>query len=166
MALGDRLFHDPRLSYENTHSCNSCHDTSTNGATAPGSTLGAGLLNIPTVFNAALNFRLNWEGDVRTLEDQVEQIMGKPQMMGSNEEEALRRLRADADVARQFREAFAASRMARDLPMPSLPTSGPSSHPEADLISGLKATSTPSPPRSSPGIRCSSRLVASLAIKA
>jgi cytochrome c peroxidase len=106
VALGDRLFHDPRLSYENTHSCNSCHDTSTNGATAPGSMPGGGALNIPTVFNAALNFRLNWEGDVRTLEDQVEQTLGKPRMMGSNEEEALRRLRADADVARQFREAF------------------------------------------------------------
>ena len=66
---------------------------------------GGGALNIPTVFNAALNFRLNWEGDVRTLEDQVQQTLGKPQMMGSNMEEALRRLRADPDVARQFREA-------------------------------------------------------------
>jgi len=82
VALGDRLFHDPRLSYENTHSCNSCHDISTNGATAPGSMPGGGALNIPTVFNAALNFRLNWEGDVRTLEGQVEQALGKPQMMG------------------------------------------------------------------------------------
>lgn len=106
VALGDRLFHDPRLSYENTHSCNSCHDTSTNGATAQGAMPGGGALNIPTVFNAALNFRLNWEGDVRTLEDQAKQTLSKPQMMGSNEEEALRRLRADADVARQFREAF------------------------------------------------------------
>ncbi len=106
VALGDRLFHDPRLSYENTHSCNSCHDTSTNGATAPGSMPGGGALNIPTVFNAALNFRLNWEGDVRTLEGQVEQSLDKPRMMGSNVEEALRRLRADPDVARQFREAF------------------------------------------------------------
>jgi cytochrome c peroxidase len=106
VALGDRLFHDPRLSYENARSCNSCHDTSTNGASAPGSTPGAGALNIPTVFNAALNFRLNWEGDVRTLEDQAEQILGKPEIMGSSVEEALRRLRADPDVARQFREAF------------------------------------------------------------
>ncbi|HEY1886901.1 MAG TPA: cytochrome-c peroxidase, partial [Roseiarcus sp.] len=108
MALGDRLFHDPRLSYENAHSCNSCHDTSTNGATAPGSIPSGGALNVPTVFNAALNFRLNWEGDVRTLEDQTEQTLGKPQIMGSGSsvEEALRRLRADPDVARQFREAF------------------------------------------------------------
>jgi hypothetical protein len=80
VALGDRLFHDARLSHDNTRSCNSCHDTSTNGASVspPDSRAGAIELNIPTVFNAALNFRLNWEGDLRTLEGQVEQALGKP----------------------------------------------------------------------------------------
>ncbi len=108
MALGDRLFHDPRLSHDNTRSCNSCHDISTNGASAspPNSTSGAAKLNIPTVFNAALNFRLNWEGDLRTLEGQVKQSLGKPQIMGSSVEEALHKLEADPDVVRQFREAF------------------------------------------------------------
>ena len=114
VALGDRLFHDPRLSHDNTRSCNSCHDTSTNGASAiNGASVNSNLaqdaveLNTPTVFNAALNFRLNWEGDLRTLEGQVEQTLNKPQTMGSNGvEAALRKLRADPDVARQFREAF------------------------------------------------------------
>ena len=113
MALGDRLFHDPRLSHDNNRSCNSCHDTSTNGASAtndasasPNSAPDAVELNIPTVFNAALNFRLNWEGDLRTLEGQVEQTLDKSQAMGSSVEEALHTLRADPDVARQFREAF------------------------------------------------------------
>jgi cytochrome c peroxidase len=108
VALGDRLFHDPRLSHDNSRSCNSCHDTSTNGASAspPNTTPGAIELNVPTVFNAALNFRLNWEGDLRTLEGQVEQSLGKPQIMGSSVEEALPKLRADPGVARQFREAY------------------------------------------------------------
>ena len=110
MALGDRLFHDVRLSHDNTRSCNSCHDTSTNGASAingASASPNAVALNIPTVFNAALNFRLNWEGDLRTLESQVEQTLNKPQIMGAGGvEEALRKLRADPDVARQFREAY------------------------------------------------------------
>jgi cytochrome c peroxidase len=63
-------------------------------------------LNIPTVFNTALNFRLNWEGDLRTLEAQAEQTLNKSHTMGSSVEEVLRKLRADPDVARQFREAF------------------------------------------------------------
>jgi cytochrome c peroxidase len=108
VALGDSLFHDPRLSHDNTRSCNSCHDLSTNGASAsrPNSTPGAVDLNIPTVFNAALSFRLNWEGDLRTLEGQVTQSLGKPQIMGSSVEETLHKLQADPDVARQFRDAF------------------------------------------------------------
>src|SRR5882757_6870233 len=95
VALGDRLFHDPRLSHDNTRSCNSCHDTSTNGASAindasaPSSSAADAVgLNIPTVFNAALNFRLNWEGDLHTLEGQIEQSLGRPQIMGSSVEEA------------------------------------------------------------------------------
>ena len=105
VGLGDRLFHDPRLSHDNTRSCNSCHDTSTNGASVgpPDSRAGATELNIPTVFNAALNFRLKWEGDLRTLEGQIEESLGKPQTMGSSVEEALHKLQADPDVARSDR---------------------------------------------------------------
>jgi cytochrome c peroxidase len=104
VALGDRLFHDLRLSHDNTRSCNSCHDTSTNGARA--SAADAVALNIPTVFNAALNFRLNWEGDLRTLEDQAVQSLDKSQIMGSDVAEALHKLRADPEVASLFNEAF------------------------------------------------------------
>jgi cytochrome c peroxidase len=104
VALGDRLFHDLRLSHDNTRSCNSCHDTSTNGARA--SAADAVALNIPTVFNAALNFRLNWEGDLRTLEDQAVQSLDKSQIMGSDVAEALHKLRADPEVVRLFSEAY------------------------------------------------------------
>src|ERR1700722_13674740 len=91
VALGDRLFHDARLSHDNTRSCNSCHDTSTNGASAtndtsasPNSAPDGVRLNIPTVFNSVLSFRLNWEGDLRTLDGQIEQSLGKPQIMASS----------------------------------------------------------------------------------
>jgi len=113
VALGDRLFHDTRLSHDNTRSCNWCHDTSTNGASAINGasaslsrTPGAAALNIPTVFNAALSFRLNWEGDLRTLESQVEEALGNPGRMGSSLNEALNKLRADPELSRRFREAF------------------------------------------------------------
>src|SRR5580704_18471573 len=76
LALGERLFADPRLSADGSRACTSCHDIRTNGADsrrrdeAPdGSELP---LNTPTVFNASLDFRLDWEGDLRTLEAQAE----------------------------------------------------------------------------------------------
>src|SRR5258705_11194792 len=63
VALGEQLFRDPRLSHDNTLSCGSCHDTSTNCASANAQDRGVhGLLlpfNTPTVFNAALYFPLN-----------------------------------------------------------------------------------------------------------
>src|SRR4051812_3531769 len=72
LVLGERLFSDPRLSHNDTHSCSSCHDIRTNGASGNAHDLTPGgrsiALNTPTVFNASLNFRLNWEGNFRSLE--------------------------------------------------------------------------------------------------
>ena len=109
VALGDRLFHDPRLSHDNTLSCNSCHDVSTNGTSTgrPKSRIDAGPeLNTPTVFNAALNYRLNWEGNMRSLEAQAAETLRKPQTMGSSLDEVLDKLRGDGGVAEQFRAAY------------------------------------------------------------
>lgn len=100
--------HDLRLSHDNTFNCNSCHDLATNGAKAGQGKSDAvdAPLNTPTVFNAALNFRLNWEGDVRTLEGHVEQTLRNPRRMGSSLDEALKKLRVDPDLSRQFLEAY------------------------------------------------------------
>jgi len=109
VALGDRLFHDPRLSHDNTLSCNSCHDVSTNGTSAsrPNSRIGAGPeLNTPTVFNAALSYRLNWEGNFQTLEAQANETLQKPQTMGSSLDEVLKKLAVDEGLSKQFREAY------------------------------------------------------------
>jgi cytochrome c peroxidase len=108
VAFGDRLFHDKRLSHNNALSCNSCHDTATNGAGAGRGKSGAVVedINTPTVFNAALNFRLNWEGDLRTLESHVEQTLRNPRRMGSSLDEALQKLRADRDLSKEFRETY------------------------------------------------------------
>jgi cytochrome c peroxidase len=110
VALGEQLFHDVRLSHDSTHSCWSCHDTRTNGASANTRDVtpqGEPLrLNTLTIFNAALNFRLNWEGNFRSLEREAEQALGNPNTMASSVEEILARLRADPEVVKQFREAY------------------------------------------------------------
>jgi cytochrome c peroxidase len=110
LALGKRLFEDPRLSHDGTRACLSCHDTRTNGAsgnrfdTAPnGSALP---LNTNTVFNAALSFRLNWEGNFRTLEAQAEASLENPAIMGTSVDEIVTRLKSDRDTAHQFVIAY------------------------------------------------------------
>jgi cytochrome c peroxidase len=109
-ALGERLFGDVRLSRENTRKCSSCHDLATNGAsknvqdtTPDGSRLP---LNTPTIFNAALSFRLGWKGEFRTLESQAAAILQNPRIMGTRTEEVVEKLRRDSVLVRQFKAAY------------------------------------------------------------
>ena len=110
LALGERLFADRRLSRDRSRSCLSCHDISTNGASSnqideafDGSKLP---LNTPTVFNAALSFRLNWQGQPRSLEAQAETLLENPSVTGTNIDEVVGKLGSDPDTVRQFRAAY------------------------------------------------------------
>ncbi|MBV8613052.1 MAG: c-type cytochrome [Acetobacteraceae bacterium] len=104
------MFHDTRLSHDNTRSCATCHDVRTNGASANAHDTTpdhrAIALNTPTVFNATLSFMLNWEGDVRDLTHQTERILANPDIMASGLDEAIGKLRADPEAVRQFRDAY------------------------------------------------------------
>jgi cytochrome c peroxidase len=110
LALGQQLFGDRRLSHDNTHSCSSCHDIGSNGASANAHDLtpeGQPLtFNTPTAFNASLSFRLNWEGKFRSLEEQARQTLRNPTIMASSADEAVGKMRADPEAARQFRDAY------------------------------------------------------------
>ncbi|EWY36522.1 cytochrome C peroxidase [Skermanella stibiiresistens SB22] len=110
VSLGERLFGDPRLSLGNSRSCATCHDLGGNGATAnvrdkalDGSDLP---LNTSTVFNAALSFRLNWEGGFRTLEDQARALIENPRIMGGGIDDAVGKLKRDPEMVGRFRAAF------------------------------------------------------------
>ena len=110
VALGEQLFQDRRLSHDSTHSCLSCHDTRTNGASANVRDLtpqGQPLtLNTPTIFNIALNFRLNWEGNVRSLRREAEEGLSNPATMASSVDEVLARLQTDPEIVGRFRDAY------------------------------------------------------------
>ena len=110
VRLGERLFHDRRLSERGDRACASCHDLATNGAgprpkdAAP--TGGRVVMDTLTVFNAALSFRLNWAGTFPTLEAQAEGSIRNPQIMGGSPEQAVEKLRADPSVTAAFRKAY------------------------------------------------------------
>ena len=76
VTLGRALFHDPRLSEDNSTACVSCHDLANGGddglrvSVGVGGKLGA--INSPTVFNAGLNFKQFWDGRAETLEQQID----------------------------------------------------------------------------------------------
>ena len=64
------------------------------------------VLNTPTVFNASLNFRLNWEGNFRSLEEGAENSLRNPAIMASSADEVVRKLRSDPEMVRQFRDTY------------------------------------------------------------
>jgi cytochrome c peroxidase len=110
LALGERLFGDPRLSRDGDLACSSCHNLQTNGA---GDGRGTDAhessthpFNTLTVFNAVLNFRLNWEGNFRALDAHVESSLQNPVNMRTSVDEVVAKLNVDPEMVRQFYEAY------------------------------------------------------------
>ena len=106
VALGRTLFHDVRLSHGNVVACVTCHQLDAGGddRRARSSGLDGRPLdfNTPTIFNVAINFRLNWRGNYRTLEEQNETVLLNPRIMNTRWEELLPKLQADPEYLRNF----------------------------------------------------------------
>lgn len=99
VSLGKALFNDVRLSGDGSRSCATCHDIGTNGASAnrfDRSSDGTQLdFNTPTIFNAALNFRLNWEGNFMNLRDHARSLIGNPKIMNADIKTVVQALKTD-----------------------------------------------------------------------
>jgi cytochrome c peroxidase len=106
VALGRRLFHDPKLSADDTLSCASCHDVTKAGDDGRARSVGIrgaqGSVNAPTVFNASLNYVLFWDGRAESLEDQAGGPIANPAEMGASFEQVLPKLRADPSYVAAF----------------------------------------------------------------
>jgi cytochrome c peroxidase len=106
VALGRRLFHDTRLSRNNSVACASCHVLSIGGADRQPVSIGIdgrkGVMNAPTVYNAAYNYRQFWDGRSGSLEEQVDGPLHNPDEMGTNWSEVLAKLTADTELLKEF----------------------------------------------------------------
>src|SRR5262245_30963715 len=106
VALGRRLFNDARLSHQGTFACGTCHRLEAGGDDGAARSAGADGrpldVNTPTVFNAAMNFRLNWRGEFRSIEEQNEAVLLNARIMNTSWDELTARLRADRDYVRDF----------------------------------------------------------------
>lgn len=109
VILGNLLFHDVRLSVDNTVSCATCHGLNTGGVDNKQFSEGVrgqfGGVNAPTVFNAHYNFVQFWDGRAATLADQAAGPPLNPvEMACESFDEICEKLKAD----KQFNEAFTA----------------------------------------------------------
>ena len=110
IELGRALFHDVRLSTNDTLSCASCHDLRYGGIdraiTPTGYRMQIGSINTPSVFNAVFNLGQFWDGRAPDLETQAGGPPTAPGEMGSTWAEISSKLIADLSMKRRFEEAF------------------------------------------------------------
>jgi len=109
-ALGKTLFFETKLSQDNTISCAHCHDLTKGGIDGLKHSFGVsgreGLVNAPTVFNAALNFAQFWDGRVDTLEAQIDSPITKHSEMAENWPDIITKLNADPYYPKAFKSVY------------------------------------------------------------
>jgi cytochrome c peroxidase len=112
VALGKLLFFDRSLSLDRSLSCASCHDVDglaggDGSATSLGIDGQRGSRNAPTVWNAAFQNRLFWDGRAASLEEQAKGPPVNPLEMGMPSLQAVEeRVRGNADYTPRFIAAF------------------------------------------------------------
>ena len=110
-ALGYALYHDTRLSVDNTVSCATCHELQNAGVDNHQYSHGVndqlGGVNAPTVYNAVYNFVQFWDGRAKTL---AEQAAGPPlnpvEMASESFDQIIAKLKADRKFAKAFTEVY------------------------------------------------------------
>ena len=110
VSLGRQLFHDVRLSADNSISCASCHNVKDGGddglPTSVGISGQVGGLNAPTVLNSSMSLAQFWDGRAKDLREQAGGPIHNPIEMGSNWNEVISKLNHDIEFTRQFEKAY------------------------------------------------------------
>ena len=111
VALGFALFHDTRLSVDNTVSCATCHALETAGVDNHQYSHGVddqlGGVNAPTVYNAVYNFVQFWDGRAKTLADQAAGPPLNPiEMASPSFDHIIAKLKADKAFVKDFTKVY------------------------------------------------------------
>ncbi|MBT3295405.1 MAG: cytochrome B6 [Verrucomicrobia bacterium] len=111
--LGNRLYHDVRLSGDDTISCASCHDLKKGGTDHAQFSTGVrnqiGGINAPTSFNAMFNVLQFWDGRATDLADQAGGPPLNPIEMDTNWEQVIEKLTKDAELTKLYEAVFGTS---------------------------------------------------------
>jgi len=124
IALGRRLFYDPRLSIDGTVSCASCHAPqfafSDNQPVSDGVGGKLGTRHSPTVINSAYNSLQFWDGRAPSLEEQAKGPMTNPVEMAHSLEGVVKHLQADPKYPGLFKMAWDTDQITIDMVVKSI----------------------------------------------
>ncbi len=119
VALGQMLYHDPRLSSTGTVACASCHNTMLGGEDNRPNSMGVhgqtGGRSAPTVWNAAFNKVQFWDGRAASLEEQAAGPVTNPIEMGMKSwDDVVARLKTIEGYNQAFEKAFGKDSISKD----------------------------------------------------
>ncbi|MBF0265077.1 MAG: c-type cytochrome [Gammaproteobacteria bacterium] len=110
VKLGKKLFHETKLSKNNTIACVSCHNLHNGGVDGLQFSVGIngtiGRINAPTVFNSGYSIAQFWDARASSLEDQVFFPIHDDLEMGSNWKEVISKLSAVPDYVHSFKSIY------------------------------------------------------------
>lgn len=110
IALGKRLFHEKRLSGNDTISCATCHPLDKAGVDNLKVSIGinnmAGTINATTVYNISLLPILMWGGEIITLEEQISRPVTMSNELGSSWQEVIDKLKQDEFYLSEFNRLY------------------------------------------------------------
>ena len=112
IALGRKLYFEPKLSADGTVSCATCHDVTRGFSdqlpTSEGIGGQFGGRNSPTTMNVTLLHTMFWDGRSPTVDHQAMQPIINPVEMGMEDDEAaiIAGIKDDPEYRKMFREAY------------------------------------------------------------
>lgn len=108
--LGNRLYHDTRLSGNGKLTCASCHALSIGGDDNMPVSIGIdgqkGPINAPTTLNSGFNFKQFWDGRAAHLRDQAVVPVENPIEMGAKWENVVPRIQEVPQYQTWFKEIY------------------------------------------------------------
>ena len=110
IVLGDKLYHDKRLSGDDTLACVDCHALDKGGTDNDQFSIGVreqlGGINAPTSFNAMFAVLQFWDGRAKDLADQAAGPPLNPIEMDSSWEQIIGKLTADAELTTLYQNIY------------------------------------------------------------
>jgi cytochrome c peroxidase len=110
IELGRKLYHDTRLSKDNTLSCASCHGLDMGGSDEAVSSTGVddqkGPINSPTTFNAVYAVAQFWDGRAEDLQAQAAGPVENPIEMADDWDDVVVELAQDPEFVAEFMAVY------------------------------------------------------------
>jgi cytochrome c peroxidase len=118
VTLGERLYHEKRLSGDDSLSCATCHALEKGGTDQAPVSTGIrgqrGPINAPTTLNASYALRQFWDGRARDLKEQAGGPVENPKEMGAKFADVVAKLQQDETYVTQFAGVYPGGTISKD----------------------------------------------------